>query len=139
MADDNSGFMGGIFKSLDPTTLILGSLGLMKAPQQQTRESFSDPGSITDPKQALYQALQSVYRMGAGLEQRKPTQLRSSYVQAPPEPISIPGLPFQIGGGMGRDPALANPDLLTSHGLDGVMDFGPFQGIAQRTFQGKVK
>lgn len=100
---------GGMFKQMDPTSLLFGALSLFGGPQQQQRESFTQPGAITDPKQALYQALQSVYRTGQGLSERKPVSLRSSYVQAPPVPVNIPGIPFQIGGGLGRDPALGDP------------------------------
>jgi len=43
-----------------------------------------------------------------------PVQLRSSYVQGGSAPIDVPGVPFKIGEGMGQDPALLDPTLLTS-------------------------
>lgn len=120
---------GGMFKQMDPTSLLFGALSLFGGPQQQQRESFTQPGAITDPKQALYQALQSVYRTGQGLSERKPVSLRSSYVQAPPVPVNIPGIPFQIGGGLGRDPALGDPSLLTGQGTADATKYDPFQSI----------
>src|SRR6266853_1633742 len=132
----SSGMLSKVFGKggLDPTTLLLGALSLFGGPQQQVRESFKSPGSITDPQQALYQALQGDYRLGAGLEQRTPPRLRSAYVQPGPAPVNIPGVPFQIGGGLGTDPALKDPSLLEGLGSQDVTQFGPFQGIAQDTF-----
>jgi hypothetical protein len=128
---------GSIFGKIDPTTAVLSALSLFGGDDQQQRQSFREPGSITDPKQALYQALQSVYRMGSGLTHRKPASLRSSVVSAPIEPINIEGLPFQIGGGLGKDPALADPSLLQPRSAQeqGVLQFDPFQGIAENTFK----
>jgi hypothetical protein len=39
-------------------------------------------------------------------------QLKNAIMQDGPAPVSIQGIPFQIGGGLGRDPALSNPDVL---------------------------
>lgn len=128
---------GGVLKSIDPTTAILGALSLFKAPQVQTRESFTQPGSITDPRQSLYSALQGVYRLGQGLSERKPVTLRSSYIQPSPEPITIPGLPFQIGGGLAHDPALAHPELLTSQGTSDVTKYDPFQSVIPQKNNGR--
>ena len=124
-------FKGGI----DPTSLLFGALSLFggnNGPQQ--RESFGGTG-LTDPRNALYQALQGTYRAGAGMEQRTPPRLRSSYVQPGPSPVTVPGLNFQIGGGLGQDPALAHPELLEGQGVQDITQFSPFQGVAQRAYQ----
>lgn len=90
--------------------------------------SFEAPGEITDPRQALYQALAGTFRLGQGLSQRRPTTLRSSYVQPGPAPVQVPGLGFQIGGGLGMDPALRDPSLLQQQDR-GAMQFDPFQSL----------
>lgn len=121
---------GGILKGLipDSKTLILSLLSLMGNGGAQ-RESFRDPGQMTDPKQALQQSLNGIYRLGQGVSEMGPVKLRSSYVQGPPSPVTIPGLPFQIGGGMGRDPALDNPALLEAGGGN-PFKYDPFQSLS---------
>lgn len=76
------------------------------------RGSYTQANSITDPRQALYQALKGSNVLGEALAKRGPVQLRSAYVPPPPVAVDIPGVPFQIGGGLGRDPALNDPSLL---------------------------
>ena len=129
---------GDWLKALDPTTLLLGALSLFGGGGggTQERESFTEPGAITDPKQSLYQALQGLYRTGQGLTERKPVKMRSSYVAPPPVAVNIPGIPFQIGGGLGRDPALDNPDLLTAQGNNDIFKYDPFQSVIPQK-QGK--
>jgi hypothetical protein len=97
-------------KGLDPTALLLTGLSLFGGDEGQERQSFS--GTDVDPVATLKKALGAITSMGANLGSRGPTKLRSSVVQPGPSPVQIPGLPFQIGGGLGVDPALANPSLL---------------------------
>ena len=116
---------------IDPTMLSLSALSLLGGGDQgptDPLEYFREPGAMTDPKQKLYQALQARYRLGQGLTERTPVQLRSSYVQPGPSPVSIKGLPFQVGGGFGRDPAYDNRDLLTAQDR-GEYKYDPFQSL----------
>lgn len=106
------------------TTAILSALSMLGGPNGP--ESYSGTG-ITDPVEALKTALTSTARLGQGMTERSPVKLRSSYVQAPPAPVTIPGLPFQIGGGMGRDPALSDPSLLQSQDRGNPFKYDPFQ------------
>ena len=122
---------GKIFGKIDPMAAIMTALGLVGGPQQQQfKKSFRQPGQITDPKESLYHALQATYRAGQGLSEKTPTRLRSSVVPQGPSPITIPGLGFQIGGGMGHDPALDDPTILdTRPTSEGVGKYDPFQSI----------
>lgn len=141
---------GGFFKGLgkwavnrvDPTGLALGALSMLGGddPEAQRRQSFSGAG-LADPKTALQQALSALYRTGQGLTERGPARLRSSVVSPPPAPVQIKGLPFQIGGGLGTDPALLDPSILSGTGRDmpdprggGAQTYDPFQSIAQGQF-----
>lgn len=123
-----------LFGKLDPTGLALAGMSLFGGGDdgQQKRKSFGGTG-LTDPRNSLYQALAAINRLGQGLAERRPTRLRSSYVQKGPEPVSIPGLPFQIGGGLGTDPALADPSLLDVDRSAG-QKYDPFQSVAQGQF-----
>lgn len=112
-ASTMSGFGKFFSKGLDPTSLLMMGLGFLGGDDSgQQRQSFS--GTSADPVQRLTAALDAIKQMGQGLQSRGPTRLRSSYAQAPPAPVQIPGLPFQIGGGLGVDPALKDPSLLES-------------------------
>src|SRR3990167_853009 len=99
---------------LDPTMLALGGLSMFGGGDEgpQKRKSFEQANSITDPRQALYQALKGSNVLGEALSKRGPVKLRSSYAPPPPIAVNVPGVPFQIGGGLGRDPALNDPSLL---------------------------
>lgn len=121
-------------KGLDPTSLLLSGLSMFGGDQQpQRRESFNEPNSISDPRNSLYSSLSALFRLGQGMTERKPFTARSSYIPRGPEPVSIPGLGFQIGGGMGHDPALDDASLLTSPDR-GTFKYDPFQSIAQGQF-----
>lgn len=93
---------------LDPTMLALGLMSMLGGPDGP--KSFS--GTTADPVKTLTDALGASKSLMAQIGSRGPARLRSSYVAPPPSPVSLPGIPFQIGGGLGRDPALDNPDLL---------------------------
>jgi len=128
--------IGKFLGKLDPTALALGGLSMLGGDDEggQKLNSYANntPGNLIDPKLNLQMLMNAIYRLGAGLEQSGPTKLRSSYVPGPPSPISIPGLGFQIGGGLGRDPALGDPSLLELGNT--FREFQPFQGVAQNQF-----
>lgn len=94
----------------------------------QKRQSYRGP--LTNPEDSLYQALSGVYRAGQGMMEKKPVQLRGLLPEAP-QPVSIPGLPFQIGGGMGHNPA---QDDMEVDSMEGYRNYDPFQSIAQGQF-----
>lgn len=98
--------------------------------QHDHQKSFEQAGSISDPRQSLQQLLMALDRLGQGITERGPSRLRSSFVQKGPEPVSVPGLPFQIGGGLGTDPALMDPSLLVGSGREGpgAFKYDPFGG-----------
>lgn len=108
------GLLGKIFGKggLDPTTLALGGLSLLGGGDEgpQRKESFKGTGA--DPVSILTEALNATRGFGEGLRRRGPTRLRSSFVPPPPVPVDVPGVPFQIGGGLGMDPALGDPRIL---------------------------
>lgn len=112
---------------MDPITisaLISGGFGFLGnmfggGPDQQQRKSFEGTGP-TDPRNVAFNLLAQLYPMLTATQNRarEGSHLRSAYVPPPPKPVSVPGLPFQIGGGLGTDPALMDPSVLHSPGLD---------------------
>jgi hypothetical protein len=104
---------------MDPVTLSLligggSSLlgGLLGGDGQQERRSYQGAG-VADPKRALSDALMAIRSFGSNLESRGPARLSAgSTVAPPPRPGNIPGLGFQIGGGLGTDPALLDQTIL---------------------------
>jgi hypothetical protein len=78
----------GMFKGIDTTELALAALSLFGGKGPQKMQSFRQPGAITDPKEALFHALQEHYRLGQGLMEAPPTKMRTSI--RPPAPVSIP-------------------------------------------------
>ena len=124
---------GGDKPKVDP--MMAAMLGLSAFGEDGPRgpQSFVQPGANTDPRQALNQALEAVLRVGQGMQGRGPVQLRSSVVQPGPAPVQLKGLPFQIGGGLGRDPALADPSLLQSNRNASITAMDPFQSLAKTT------
>jgi hypothetical protein len=124
-----------LFKQMDPSTLILGALSLLgKDPQQQKHLSYGGSGDqLTNPINALHRAMSATYRAGQGLAERPPVQLRA-VAPPPPAPISIPGLPFQIGGALGRDPAIADPSLLNVD-TSWMNKYNPFQNVGPQDDQ----
>lgn len=123
-AGGGSGMLGGIGKFLGSKggQFALGSgmslLGSLFGPEGfQRRESYTGSAS---PQATLEQALAAISGLGSRLEHRGPPQLRSSMVPAPPAPVQIPGLGFQIGGGLGMDPALLDRSLLTGRDTMGA-------------------
>jgi hypothetical protein len=104
-------FMGGIgdwLKRIDPTNLALGGLSLFGGDGDE-RQSFK--GSSADPIQTLTALLDAVKHLGGSISDRQPIQ--NVEIGKGPAPVSIPGLGFQIGGGMGLDPAIKAQGALT--------------------------
>jgi hypothetical protein len=94
-------------KGLDYTALALGGLSMLG------EDEGDDPmksmrGTTADPVQRMTEALDAVKAMTSNVQQRGATRQRRPDFN-PPAPIAvdIPGIPFQIGGGLGRDPAIA--------------------------------
>lgn len=118
--------LGKIFNpktGIDPTALLLGGLsaamggggnGQTGAPNSFHKGVSPGAAQLVDPIQSLYNAINASNNMGVGLNNRlqQGINLRSSYIQPGPAPVRIPGLNFQIGGGMGTDPAFKDPSLL---------------------------
>lgn len=105
--------LGKLFKGgLDPTMLLLSGLSFLGGDENDdNRQSFAGTGA--DPVRTLTELFEAIRRLSGSLADMPPPSMSSSFVPRGPEPISVPGVPFQIGGGMGVDPALGNPGMLT--------------------------
>jgi hypothetical protein len=89
---------------IDPTTALLGGLSMFGG-EGQERGSFEGTGA--DPVKGMEETVEAIRQMGARLSApRTPQHTRVS--RRGPSPIQIDGLPFQIGGGLGMDPATRN-------------------------------
>jgi hypothetical protein len=101
---------------MDPLTIaaIASSLmgGLFGGSDQQERKSYS---GMASPQRTLEDSLKMILGFGSQLEGQGPTRLRSVVPQAP-QPVRVPGLDLQIGGGLGMDPAIKDPSMLTAGG-----------------------
>lgn len=118
-----SAALGGFLKGIDPTEALLGGLSLFGGPKgPQQMKPFT--GFETNPEDVYTRLNSSISRLGQGLTERKPVQLR----QPGPAPVQIQGLPFQIGGGLGTDPAGPN-DVLD---LSSIFGYDPFQSMPQQ-------
>lgn len=86
---------------MDPVTISLIAASILPklfGHSDAPLKSFKGSG-ITDPKIALSEAMGAAQSQLAATKARQPVQLRSN-VAPPPKPIQIPGLSFQIGGGL---------------------------------------
>lgn len=109
MAGGIGGFMKGL--GLDPTMLALGGMSLFGGDDSgQERKSYD--GTAADPVSALADALNMARNLSTQLASRGPVRMRSSFVPPAPVGVNVPGVPFQIGGGLGQDPALRDQSLL---------------------------
>jgi hypothetical protein len=136
IAKGGKALFGGAKPKIDPTMAAMMGLSFLGGGDEDPNDpmkSFEQPGANTDPKHSLNQALEAVLRTGQGLQGRGPVRLRSSVVQPGPAPVQLKGIPFQIGGGLGRDPALADPSLLEGNRNASVMGMDPFQSLAKTT------
>lgn len=102
---------------MDPMTMlalggaISSGLGaLFGGSDGQERTGFS--GNQSAPR-TLEDALNAVKGFGRALEGRRAPSVPSAIVQGGPAPARIPGLPFQIGGALGIDPAMFDRSLLS--------------------------
>lgn len=121
-----AGGIGGWLKGMgiDPTMLGLGGLSLLGGDDGQELQSYD--GTAADPVNALADALNMARNLSTHLASRGPTKLRSSFVPPAPVGVNVPGLPFQIGGGLGQDPALRDQSLLESpNSMQGLDLFAP--------------
>jgi hypothetical protein len=110
--------LGKFFGRMDPTLLGLAGLSLLGGDDGgQELQSYSGSGHA-DPRASLNNVLSLANNLFSDVQNRGPRHLRSSYVPAPPGPVQIPGLPFQIGGGLGTDPAIQDPTLLSTESLN---------------------
>lgn len=122
---------GGQNPKIDPLMAILG-IGSMfggddKDDPLAKLKYFEKPGELYDPRESLHRALAATLRMGQGLTERGPVRLRTTFAP-PPAPISVPGIGFQIGGGLASDPALKDPSLLEFSRGD-PYKYDPFQSV----------
>lgn len=97
--------------AVDGTSLALGLMGaLSKQPDLfQPKAPYTGNASAQN---SLESVLGLTHNAIDGLTSAPPTHLHG-VVPEGPGPVSVPGIPFQIGGGMGVDPALRDPSLLT--------------------------
>lgn len=106
------GGLGRFLMGINPTTAVLGGLSLLGGGGGQDRNSFTGRAS---PQAVLQRLLTEIDALGGDLRSRGPARLSAgSVVQQGIKPITIPGLPFQIGGGLAQDPAAADPSILES-------------------------
>jgi hypothetical protein len=150
-ADELAGSGGGgvlskIFGKggIDPTMAAMLGLSAIGGDDEGgggSGKQYRNPGSSADPVQGLEEALRAIQRLGQGMQRRPGVSMRSSFVQPGAAPVSIPGIPFQIGGGMGTDPALKDPSLLQASGRNqtAMQEFDPFQSLAQGQFAAAKK
>lgn len=112
----SSSMLGKVFNrqtGIDPTMLALSGLSMLGGDGNQ-RQSFEGKGAA-DPVAALQSSLASINAVGQGIQNSK-FKLRPPPSYSP-KPVTIPGLGFQIGGGLATDPALADPTLDQENGL----------------------
>jgi hypothetical protein len=93
-------------------------------PQDEPLKGYRGP--LTTPENSLSHALMAIQRLGQGMsgDFNKPINLGQATVQDI-RPVTVPGLPFQIGGGFGTDPALKDPSILQYK--SNAMAYDPFQ------------
>jgi hypothetical protein len=96
--------VGGFLSKLDPTALLLSGLSIFGGSGDpfQKRTGFT---GAADPVAAVTSYLDAVKSLGSTLARRQPQAL-GPVEHGTPHPVSIPGVPFQIGGGLGTDPSL---------------------------------
>lgn len=107
------GGMGGDMKKLLTMLGIQGGVDLLGSLFAPKPNSFA--GGPADPEKVLTEQFAAIKRLTDGLGK----QMSGGYSAGPglraPAPISLPNVPFQIGGGMSNDPAMRN---MTRPGLD---------------------
>lgn len=111
------GLMSKIMGKFSGRDLVSAGLGVAslfgKDPDPfQKRTSFAGTGA--DPVRTLTDSLSAIKNLSATIASHGQPSLRQATVQDGPAPVTIPGIPFQIGGGFGSDPALKDPTMLDS-------------------------
>jgi len=119
---------GGTKGMFDPTSLVLGGLSLFGGDPDYFQKKSPYTGTAA-PQQSLTDVLAAIKSLSASLAASGAPQLKSAIVPEGPAPVSIDGIPFQIGGGLGRDPALRDPSVL--EGSNPLAN--PFGGKTQAT------
>jgi hypothetical protein len=127
-AGSGAGMLG--LKTADWIDLALGGMSLFGGGDEaQKRKSFE--GTSADPIQMLTQNMDAIKTLAGAISDRS-AQRMSRTRDGVPGPVSIAGLPFQIGGGLGADPAARVPSLM------GMPDpFAMMQGIGPGVQQPK--
>lgn len=110
--------IGNWLKGINPTTAILGGLSLLGKDPQNFQERHSFGGTAIDPTSVLTEQLAAIKNLSNTIANANAPSVKSAVVAEGPRPVTIDGIPFQIGGGLGRDPALKDPSLLESNKID---------------------
>lgn len=78
------------------------------------------PNGFDDPQARLDSQFDAIKKLTDGVTKKMAGgyDLSPSAIPQTAKPISIPNVPFQIGGGMGMDPAIRDPKLMQRPGLD---------------------
>lgn len=92
------------------TQLALAAMSLLGGDDSPFQERKSFTGTGADPVKNLSGVLDAIKKLGSQVSSRGPTKLRPIDVGTT-RPVTIDGLPFQIGGGFGRDPAINTATL----------------------------
>lgn len=121
---------GKIFgkNGIDPTTLALGGMSLLGGDEEQFQKRQSYAGTTADPVRSLTESMDVIKSLSNALASRGSRKLSGGGVKTP-SPINIEGLPFQIGGGLGMDPATADPSILEGRNNSGLGEL--FQHVLQ--------
>jgi hypothetical protein len=101
----------GKFSGRDLTSFGLGALSLLGGDPEYFQKKQPYTGAAA-PQQTLEEVLGAIKSLASSAAASGPASVKNSVAPAGPAPVTIDGIPFQIGGGMGRDPALKDPSLL---------------------------
>jgi hypothetical protein len=131
------GFGGWLGKNgLD---LALGAMSLFGGDDEgQKRQSYAGHG-LSDPTASLNATLAAIQNLAKGWSSQPMQAPRPAISGRGMEPISVPGIPFQIGGGMGFDPSWLISLMQPQQGQTNPFDFsgnqarGGTQGARRRT------
>lgn len=98
------GFLSKFLGGIDPTSLILGGLSLFgNSDPYQKKQGYN--GALTSPENSLGDTLSAIQSLAGQIS----AQSGQNHVPQSAGPVSIPGIPFQIGGALGTDPAMIAP------------------------------
>jgi hypothetical protein len=106
-AGGSKGILSKLFGKggLDPTAMALGGLSLLGGDGEFDDPRKSLAGTTSDPVKRMTEALDAIKGATSGLQSKPAFQLRG---YQPPTPVAVnaPTGPFQVGGGLGKDPSL---------------------------------